>query len=184
MADHADGLAAGIKRVEGVEGGIEGFAIQRAEPLVKEQRVDTCFMTHQIRERQCQRQADKEALSTGKRARIAYRVCLPGIDHLQLQRLAGFTLQQVAAVQAGELVIRQPDQVIQRQPLGKLTELIPLFRANQPIQVAPVCEQAGRLFNLLQQRLLALTTLGVLPQLLADLALTGGVLPQLLCQCV
>ena len=71
-------------------------------------------MTHQIGQRQRQRQADKETFTAGEGPRIAYRIRLPGINHLQLQCFAGLALELVAPVQAIELMVRQPDQVIQR----------------------------------------------------------------------
>ncbi len=41
-------------------------------------------------------------------------------------------------MQAGELMIRQPDQIIQRQSPANLQELITFFRADQRIEIAPV----------------------------------------------
>ena len=114
MAYHADHLAAGIQGVERIQRSIERFAIERAEPFIKKQRIDARFVAHQIGQRQRQRQADKEAFTAGEGSGIAYRIRLPGINHFQLQCFAGLALKLVAPVQAIELMVRQPDQVIQR----------------------------------------------------------------------
>lgn len=66
-------------------------------------------------------------------------------------------------------MVSQPDKVIQRQPLGKFTEFIAFFRANQRIEPRPVLHLLRGERDLLLQRLLALLVLGVLLQLLADL---------------
>ncbi len=92
------------------------------------------------------------------------------IDHLQLQRFAGFALQQIAPVQAVKLLVCQPDQIIQRQPPGEFAEPIAGAGADQRVEIAPVIRQLRRLCNLPPQRLLMLTALCVLPELLADLA--------------
>ncbi|SUH04907.1 Uncharacterised protein [Salmonella enterica subsp. enterica] len=42
-------------------------------------------------------------------------------------------------------MIRQPDQIIQRQSLGEFAELITFFRADQRIEIAPVFHLAERL---------------------------------------
>ena len=148
MADDTDNFAAGVKRVQRVQRGIQGFAVQRAETLVEKQRVYPRFMADQVGERQRQGQADEEALAAGKGPCIAHRVRLPGIDHLQLQRIAGFALQQIAAVQAVKLVVGQPYQVIQRQALRKLTEFVALSGADKRVQPPPVFHFLGRAFHL------------------------------------
>lgn len=72
-------------------------------------------------------------------------------------------------MQAVELLVCQPDQIIQRQPLGEFAEPVAGAGADQRIEIAPVVRQLRRLCNLLPQRLLLLTALCVLPELLADL---------------
>ena len=133
MADHADDFAAGVERIQRVQRGIERFAVERTEAFIEEQRVDARFMADQVGERQRQREADEEAFATGERAGIAHRVRLPGVNHLQFQRVADFTLQQIATMQATKLFVGEPHQIIQRQPLGEFTEFIPLFGANERI---------------------------------------------------
>ncbi len=81
-------------------------------------------------------------------------------------------------MQAVELLVCQPDQIIQRQPLGEFAEPVASAGADQRIEIAPVVRQLRRLCNLLPQRLLLLTALCVLPELLADLTLAGSVIPQ------
>ncbi|SLO67512.1 Uncharacterised protein [Klebsiella pneumoniae] len=81
-------------------------------------------------------------------------------------------------MQAVELLVCQPDQIIQRQPLGEFAEPVAGAGADQRIEIAPVVRQLRRLCNLLPQRLLLLTALCVLPELLADLTLAGSVIPQ------
>ena len=71
-------------------------------------------MAHQIGKGQRQRQADQEALAARERAGIANRIRLPGIDHFQLQRVAGLALQQIAAVQTVKLLVSKPDEIVQR----------------------------------------------------------------------
>ncbi|MOA18279.1 hypothetical protein D3C78_1385850 [compost metagenome] len=63
-------------------------------------------------------------------------------------------MQQIAPVQPSQLVIGQIHQVIERQPLGKLTEFIPFFGADKLIEIAPVVVLALALADLLKQRLL------------------------------
>ena len=106
-------------------------------------------MAHQIGERQRQREAHEEALAAGQRPGVAHRVRLPGIDHFQLQGVAGFALQQIAAVQAVELMVGQPHQVIQRQALRKLTEFIALSGADKRVQPSPVFHFLRSAFHLL-----------------------------------
>ncbi len=130
MADDADGFAAGVQGIQRVERDVQGFGVQRAKPFVQEQRVNACFMAHQIRERQRQRQADQEAFATGKRARVANRIGLPGIHHFQLQLFAEFALQHIAPVQPVELLVRQPHQVIEGQALGEFAEFIAFLRTD------------------------------------------------------
>ncbi len=72
-------------------------------------------------------------------------------------------------MQAVELLVCQPDQIIQRQPPGEFAEPVAGAGADQRIEIAPVVRQLRRLCNLLPQRLLLLTALCVLPELLADL---------------
>ncbi len=79
-------------------------------------------------------------------------------------------------MQAVELLVCQPDQIIQRQPLGEFAEPVAGAGADQRIEIAPVVRQLRRLCNLLPQRLLLLTALCVLPELLADLTLAGSVI--------
>ena len=62
VADDADNFAAGVKRVQRVQRGIQGFAVQRAETLVEKQRVYPRFMADQVGERQRQGQADEHML--------------------------------------------------------------------------------------------------------------------------
>ncbi len=81
-------------------------------------------------------------------------------------------------MQAVELLVCQPDQIIQRQPPGEFAEPVAGAGADQRIEIAPVVRQLRRLCNLLPQRLLLLTALCVLPELLADLTLAGSVIPQ------
>ena len=81
-------------------------------------------------------------------------------------------------MQAVELLVCQPDQIIQRQPLGEFAEPVAGAGADQRIQIAPVVRQLLRLCNLLPQRLLLLAAFIILPELLADLTLTGRVVPQ------
>ena len=87
-------------------------------------------------------------------------------------------------MQAVKLLVCQPDQIIQRQPLGEFAEPIAGAGADQRVEIAPVIRQLRRLCNLPPQRLLMLTALCVLPELLTDLALAGGVVPQPLGQVV
>ena len=149
VADDADNLAAGVERVQRIQRGIQGFAVQRAEALIEKQRVYPRFVTHQVGQRQRQREANEEALATGKGSRVAHRVRLPGIDHFQLQGVAGFALQQIAAVQAVKLVVGQPYQVIQRQALRKLTEFVALSGTDKRIQPSPVFHFLRSAFHLL-----------------------------------
>ncbi len=81
-------------------------------------------------------------------------------------------------MQAVELLVCQPDQIIQRQPTGEFAEPVAGAGADQRIEIAPVVRQLRRLCNLLPQRLLLLTALCVLPELLADLTTAGSVIPQ------
>ncbi len=81
-------------------------------------------------------------------------------------------------MQAVELLVCQPDQIIQRQPPGEFAEPVAGAGADQRIEIAPVVRQLRRLCNLLPQRLLLLTALCVLPELLADLTPAGSVIPQ------
>ena len=81
-------------------------------------------------------------------------------------------------MQAVELLVCQPDQIIQRQPLGEFAEPVAGAGADQRIEIAPVVRQLRRLCNLLPQRLLLLAVFIILPELLADLTLAGGVVPQ------
>ena len=62
-------------------------------------------------------------------------------------------------MQAVELLVCQPDQIIQRQPLGEFAEPVAGAGADQRIEIAPVVRQLRRLCNLLPQRLLLLTSL-------------------------
>lgn len=48
MANHTDGLPAGIQRVERIQRGVQRFAIKRAEAFVEEQRINARFMADQI----------------------------------------------------------------------------------------------------------------------------------------
>jgi hypothetical protein len=182
VADHADGFPGGVQRVERIQRGIQRFTVERAEPFIQEQGIDPRFMAHQIGKRQRQRQADQEALAARERAGIAYRIRLPGIDHFQLQRVAGLALQQITPVQTVKLLVSKPDEIIQRQPLSELTELVAGAGADQRVQITPVVRLARGLFNLLHQRQLVLTVIAVLLELLADLALMRGVLAKLLRQ--
>ena len=182
MADHADGFPGGVQRIKRIQRGIQRFAVERAKPFIQEQRIDPCFVTHQIGKRQRQRQTDQEALAAGEGAGIAHRIRLPGIDHFQLQRVAGLTLQQVAPVQAVKLLVGEPDQIVQRQPLRKLTEFVAGAGTDKRVEISPVVCQTRSLFNLLHQCQLMLPVVAVLLKLLADLALMGGVLPKLLRQ--
>ncbi len=177
MADDTNGFASGVERIERIQGGIQRFAVQRAETFVEEQGVNSRFVADQIGQRQRQRQTHEEALAAGKRTRVTHGIGLPGINHFQLQRFAGLALQQIATVQTGQLVVGKPDQIIQRQPLGKLAEFISLFRADQRVQIAPVFDLLCDVFNLEHQRLLLLAVFTILLELLANFALTSGVLP-------
>ena len=46
VADHADGFAGGVQRVERIQRGIQRFAVQRAESFVEEQGIDPRLVTH------------------------------------------------------------------------------------------------------------------------------------------
>lgn len=48
VANHTDGLPAGIQRVERIQRGVQRFAIKRAEAFVEEQRINARFMADQI----------------------------------------------------------------------------------------------------------------------------------------
>ena len=134
-----------------------------------------------IGQRQCQRQADQEARRrTG--CGIAQRVGLPGAHHLQLQRVAGFALQQVAPVQPAELKVGQINQMIERQPLSEAAELVAFFRADQLVEVAPVVVVLLAAGDLLEQRLLIEAAGGVAFQLVAQFTLAQLQRFQLLCQ--
>ncbi len=85
-------------------------------------------------------------------------------------------------MQAVKLLVCEPDEIVQRQPLGELTELVAGAGADQCVQVTPVIRLARGLFNLQHQRQLVLPVIAVLLKLLADLALMRGVLAQLLRQ--
>lgn len=61
---------------------------------------------------------------------------------------------------------------------GEFAEPVAGAGADQRIEIAPVVRQLRRLCNLLPQRLLLLTALCVLPELLADLTTAGSVIPQ------
>lgn len=80
-------------------------------------------------------------------------------------------------MQAVELLVCQPDQIIQRQPLGEFAEPVAGAGADQRIQIAPVVRQLRRLCNLLPQRLLLLAAFIILPELLADLTLSKPLSP-------
>ena len=141
MAYHADGFPGGIQRVERIQRGVQRLAVERAETFIQEQRIDSRFVAHQVRKCQRQRQTDEEAFAARKRAGIAYGIGLPGINHLQLQCVADFTLQKIAPVQAVKLLVSEPDQIIQRQTLGEFTELVAGAGAYQRIQITPVLGQ-------------------------------------------
>ena len=85
-------------------------------------------------------------------------------------------------MQTVKLLVSQPDKIVQRQPLGELTELVAGAGADQRVQITPVIRLARGLFNLLHQRQLVLPVIAVLLKLLADLALMRGVIPKLLRQ--
>ncbi len=85
-------------------------------------------------------------------------------------------------MQAVKLLVSKPDEIVQRQPLGELTELVAGAGADQRVQITPVIRLARGLFNLLHQRQLVLPVIAVLLKLLTDLALMRGVLAQLLRQ--
>ena len=51
VADHADGFPGGVQRVERVQRGVQRFAVERAESLIQEQRVNARFVTDQIGKR-------------------------------------------------------------------------------------------------------------------------------------
>lgn len=121
-------------------------------------------------------------LAAGQGTGIAQRVGLPGVHHLQLQRVAGFALQQVAPVQPAELKVGQINQMIERQPLSEAAELVAFFRADQLVEVAPVVVVLLAAGDLLEQRLLIETAGGVAFQLVAQLALAQLQRLQLLCQ--
>ena len=133
-------------------------------------------MAHQIGKGQRQRQAYQEALAARERAGIANCIRLPGIDHFQLQRVAGLALQQITSVQTVKLLVSKPDEIVQRQPLREFTELVAGAGADQRVQITPVVRLARGLFNLLHQLQLVLTVIAVLLKLLADLALMRRVL--------
>ncbi|VEA78578.1 Uncharacterised protein [Salmonella enterica subsp. arizonae] len=79
-------------------------------------------------------------------------------------------------------MIRQPDQIIQRQPLGEFAELITLFRADQRIKIAPVFHLLRGLRHFRHQRPLVLPIICILFNLLADFPLACRVFTQLLRQ--
>ncbi|MNE02713.1 hypothetical protein D3C80_951950 [compost metagenome] len=62
--------------------------------------------------------------------------------------------------------------MIERQSLGKLTEFIPLFGADELIEVAPVVVLLLTLADLLKQRLLIETARGITFQLVAHFTLS------------
>ena len=64
VADDADHLAAGVQRVEGVQGDVQRVGVDGAEAFVEEERVDRGLVAEQIR----QRQADQEIFASGERA--------------------------------------------------------------------------------------------------------------------
>jgi len=66
VADHADHLAAGVERVEGVEGDFQGVGVERAEAFVEEERVDAGLVADQVGEGEGQRQADQETFAAGQ----------------------------------------------------------------------------------------------------------------------
>lgn len=65
-------------------------------------------------------------------------------------------------------MIRQPDQIIQRQSPGEFAELITFFRADQRIEIAPVFHLLRGLLHFRHQRALALPIICILFNLLAD----------------
>ncbi len=162
MADDADGFAAGVQRVKGIQRRIKRLGVQRAEALIQKQRIDAGFMAHQIRERQRQRETHQEAFAAGKRAGVAHRVRLPGVDDFQFQILTQLAFKQVAAMQARQLVIGEPYQIIQRQPLCELTEFIAFLRADQMVELAPFVGLAPGLVNLAKKRCQLRTALFIL----------------------
>ena len=67
-------------------------------------------------------------------------------------------------MQAEQVLVGQVQQMIQRQPLGKLAEFIALLGADQAVQALPQVAVFFLLCNFCQQRLLAGAALVVVGQ--------------------
>ena len=113
-------------------------------------------MADQVRQRQGQRQADQERFTAGQRARVARHIALPAVDDVQLQLARGLAPQHIALVQARQVLVGQLQQVVQRQPLRKLAELVALGRADQGVQALPQLAVLRLGGDLRQQGLLVL----------------------------
>ena len=161
VADNADHLAAGVERIEGIEGDFQSVAIQRAKAFIEEKRIDGGLVADQIGERKGQRQADQKALATGQRARVAGDFALPAVDDVEFQFAGRFAAQQVAAVQLGQMTIGEQEQVVERQALGELAELVTLGRTDQAVEALPYLGFSRLRGDLGEKRLLVLTSLFV-----------------------
>ena len=108
-------------------------------------------MADQVRQPQCQRQRDQEALAAGQRAHVAHHVRLPAVGHPQAQPAAA-ALQAVAAgIQPLQVGIGQQQQPVQGQALGEGAELVAVTRTDQAVQPLPYVKLGLRRGNGLLQ---------------------------------
>ena len=134
MADHANGLAAGVECVEGIERNFQGVAIKRAEAFVEEKRVDRRLVTDQVGQGQRQRQTNEKTLAAGEGSGIPADIPLPGVDNFQLQFALCLAAQAVARMEPEQVAVGETEQVVEGEALGKFPVLVAACGTDQAIQ--------------------------------------------------
>ena len=143
MADHANGLAAGVERIECCERDFQRLAVECAEAFVEEERVDRGLVTDQIGEGEGQREADEKALAAGEGPGIAADVALPGVDNFQFQFAHRLAAQGIAGMEPQQVAVGEAQQVIEGEALGELPVFVAARGADQPIEALPEIAVGG-----------------------------------------
>ena len=126
VADHPDNLTAGVKGIQGVQRRVQRFAVEGAEAFIKKQEsIRVLWLTGSDSAR-ASAGADEETFAAGEGAGVAHGVGLP---YRQPPAPAPRWPCAVAdsAMQAVELLVCQPDQIIQRQPRANLRNRSPVL---------------------------------------------------------
>lgn len=160
VADDADHLAAGVQAVQGIEGDVEGGAVQGAEAFVEEQRVDAGLVL--TRSDNARPEPGRPGSPPDNRPTSP---CQVSITAVQVGIQAAY---QLVIVAGALLAIGEEDQLVERQALGKAPEAGAIGRTDQPVEQLPALAELLQTQDFLQQCLLLRTTALVVGQACAD----------------